>query len=322
MPRRAVPLSLRPAGGGRTLRYVKNLVSFGTWQYYESLARLEREAKAHGCRTRIFREPDLGSDFYRQRIRHFADNRGFGYWCWKAHLVLRVLEAAREDEVFLYVDAGNTIVSSPDPLLVEAIRDPKGVVLFDNSDGAPRGSRWINRTWTRPQTFALMGCADQRFLDAPQANASYIAFRRTEFALRFFAEFAAQCDRYEVIADPAPGEALPDDFVDHRHDQSILSLLAARDGVRLLRDPSQWGNARRRARDYPQVFDHHRTSLASLLQDPQDVARMRGQDPDRLAAAGLRAAMMALKQERRRYAELQARHDALRASVAGTPPGD
>ena len=36
------------------------------------------------------------------------------------------------------------------------------------------------------------------------------------------------------------------EFKDHRHDQSILSLLAKKHNVEMFRDPSQWGNPHKR----------------------------------------------------------------------------
>jgi hypothetical protein len=47
------------------------------------------------------------------------------------------------------------------------------------------------------------------------------------------------------------------EFRDHRHDQAILSLLARREGVSLIPDISQWGDARRDPA-IPQIMLHTR----------------------------------------------------------------
>ncbi len=53
-------------------------------------------------------------------------------------------------------------------------------------------------------------------------------------------------------------------FIDNRHDQTVLSLLAKKWGIIPFRDPSQWGNDYNYANDiivrssYPQIFDSHR----------------------------------------------------------------
>lgn len=45
-------------------------------------------------------------------------------------------------------------------------------------------------------------------------------------------------------------------FHDHRHDQSILSLLAKKWKLKVYTDPSQWGSSHGRA--YPTILNHHR----------------------------------------------------------------
>ena len=51
------------------------------------------------------------------------------------------------------------------------------------------------------------------------------------------------------------------EFKDHRHDQSILTILSIKYNFTLFRDPTQWGNEERNSftnSSYPQLFHHHR----------------------------------------------------------------
>lgn len=50
-------------------------------------------------------------------------------------------------------------------------------------------------------------------------------------------------------------------FRHHRHDQTILSLLAKKWKLKLFPDPSQWGESE--TRPYPTIFDHHRDEKLS-----------------------------------------------------------
>ena len=47
------------------------------------------------------------------------------------------------------------------------------------------------------------------------------------------------------------------DFRGHRHDQTLLSLLAKKWGLTVYPDPSQWGESEKRP--YPTIFNHHRS---------------------------------------------------------------
>jgi hypothetical protein len=47
------------------------------------------------------------------------------------------------------------------------------------------------------------------------------------------------------------------DFRQHRHDQTIMSLLVKKWNLTVYPDPSQWGESHKRP--YPTIFDHHRS---------------------------------------------------------------
>jgi hypothetical protein len=51
------------------------------------------------------------------------------------------------------------------------------------------------------------------------------------------------------------------EFKDHRHDQSVLTILCTKYNYKLFRDPTQWGNEEKDKfinSPYPQLFYHHR----------------------------------------------------------------
>ena len=55
------------------------------------------------------------------------------------------------------------------------------------------------------------------------------------------------------------------EFIDNRHDQTVLSLLSKKWGISAFRDPSQYGNNTEKfsqevieRSSFPQIFDHHR----------------------------------------------------------------
>ena len=67
----------------------------------------------------------------------------------------------------------------------------------------------------------------------------------------------AQDSRAITDDDNVLGSSNYPDFRGHRHDQSILSLLAKKWGLTVYPDPSQWGRSHNRP--YPTIFNHHRS---------------------------------------------------------------
>jgi hypothetical protein len=240
----------------------KVLFSFGNWRYYPTLEMLKQTALQNGNVDEVhaLKEPDIEPNFYKKNVNHFNDKRGFGYWIWKSYFIKKFLDKAKDGDVFMYVDSGNEVMSDLTPLYDICLNDSKGVILFENTDGEPNGNVWTNNLWTKSDCFNLMGLKTHEYVYGRQVNASYIVFKKTEFSQKFFDCYLEVCQNYNIISDaPNVTENFNKDFIDHRHDQSILSLLSIRYKINIFRDPSQWGNNRSLSNsNYKQMFFHHR----------------------------------------------------------------
>lgn len=240
----------------------KILFSFGDWRYYPTLNFLKQSAETNASvdKILIFKESDIDAGFYKKNINHFNDNRGFGYWIWKSYFINKLLEQAEENEIFMYLDAGNEIISDLSPIFKLCKEDRKGIILFDNSDNNPEGKIWTNNIWTKSDCFNLMGLNKEKYFYGNQINAAYICFRKTKYSIKFFKYFQKLCENYNIISDANNiTNNFNKDFYDHRHDQSILSLLSIRYKITIKRDPSESGNIRiLNNSEYSQLFRHFR----------------------------------------------------------------
>lgn len=240
----------------------KIFFSFGNIKFYQSLENLEKSVKLYGNvdKILIYKESDIDSNFYKECDKHFKDSRGYGYWVWKSYFIKKLLDQADNNDVFFYADAGNDVLKDLTPLYDLCQKDEKGIILFENTDGEPNGNIWKNNMWTKSDCFNLMRLKTEEYFLGDQVNASYILFRKTEFSLYFFTTYLNFCKNYNIISDaPNITEDFNKDFRDHRHDQSILSLLSIKHKISIHRDPSQWGNHRKNDKSlYDQLFLHHR----------------------------------------------------------------
>ncbi|WP_431216018.1 hypothetical protein ACQ86N_16035 [Puia sp. P3] len=90
-----------------------------------------------------------------------------------------------------------------------------------------------------------MNCDRPYYWNAPQCDAAFCVFQRTDASLRFVTEWLEYCRDPRIITDEpntAGRRDLPG-FREHRRDQSVLSLLAAAHKLPLHRMPSQFGNS-------------------------------------------------------------------------------
>lgn len=181
--------------------------------------------------------------------------RGAGYWLWKPYFIdLLLREHLQDGDILFYSDSGAHFVHSADPVieLCQQRRDLP-ILLFGLED------HHRNSVWTKRDCFHFMGLDQPALADAPQILASFVVCERRPESMAFVADWLHHAQDARLITD-APNECgLPNypDFRDHRHDQSILSLLGRSRGVTVVPDISQWGDGRRPA-EIPRIMEHTR----------------------------------------------------------------
>ena len=234
------------------------LISFATNdKWTRSQTNLNKSASKHGIDGYIsFNPKNLNKEFaekYSKFLRN--DVRGYGYWMWKPIIIKQTFDLIEEGDIVLYVDSGNTVIHSLDYLIQEAVKND--IVLFDNRDGNYQKTTNKNRQWTKRDCYVLMDCDEEKYYASPQVDAAYQIYKKNDRTIKFIDEYIGYCCNENIISDlkNITKDNLPE-FLDHRHDQSILSLMAVKHNISLLTEPSEWGNYL--DRPYPQLFDHHR----------------------------------------------------------------
>jgi hypothetical protein len=180
--------------------------------------------------------------------------RGAGYWLWKPYIILKTLREANKDDIVFYCDSGSHFISSISPL-IELCKE-ESIVLFGQS-------HHLNKAWTKRDAFFYM---KSDAYDKPQITASFMLFRHSKKAFDLIEEYLAYCSDVSIITDDPNTCGLDNfpEFKDHRHDQSIMSLLASKYNIKLHRDPSQWGNdykAIYKEDAYGQIIEHTRERI-------------------------------------------------------------
>lgn len=195
--------------------------SFAVYQTINTLT--ARRAGFDECRA--FGPADLDPVFVRANANVLAAPRGAGYWLWKPWLVARELGRLGDGDVLVYADAATHFVRPITPILD----------LLENADGDVLvfGEGFRESQYTKRDAFVLMDCDASEYVDSPQRFASVFAVRRWADTLRFAEEYLAYALDPRILTDAANVMGLPDypDFIAHRHDQSVFSLLTKRYGV-------------------------------------------------------------------------------------------
>lgn len=245
---------------------MKIIISYANKPYfYRSQQQLVNSAKQYFDGHISYHPGMIGKEFYEKNKHILTQERGGGYWLWKGYIIRDALNLVKDGDYVFYVDSGNTVIDNPQPLFDLVDKEKSGILLFENRDGTHndkevKGGIWQNYMFTKYDCFKLMDCLDEKYTHGNQIDASYILVKKNNFAVSFFEEYLNYCQDEHVITDTANkyGDNFPG-FRDHRHDQSILSLLAIKYNLTLAREPSEWGNYVKSEKYlYPQIFFHHR----------------------------------------------------------------
>jgi len=214
------------------------LTNLSNQLYESSRQRLNASAARAGIdHIRSYDFEDIKKTTFYAGNRAILDHpTGMGYWLWKPYIIMEALKDAAEGDIVVYSDAGLEITAALDALLALCTAE-NPILLFGNGN-------FINATWTKRDCFILMNCDQPYYWHAPQCDAAFCVFRRSEAALRFVAEWLDYCRDPRIITDDPNTSGRRDlpDFREHRRDQSVLSLMAARYRLPLYRMPTQFGN--------------------------------------------------------------------------------
>jgi hypothetical protein len=233
-----------------------HLVIFGTENYKNTISSLLKSSKDYFTNTHVFGVEDIDETFRLKNLNILSQGRGAGYWLWKPYFIFKVLSEIDMGDALFYVDAGNIFLNNPSFLFDKLIDND--IILFDNRDGMNDGNPPPNKDWTKKDTFSIMGLDNDHCINSPHVNASYQVYKKTLKTIDFVSELLEWSQNENILTDipNITGENYPT-FKDHRHDQSVLSLMACKYNLKLEIDPSEWGN-KCGLRETPQLFLHHR----------------------------------------------------------------
>lgn len=176
--------------------------------------------------------PSMISEFIAQHPEHFSYKRGAGLWLWKPYIVEETLNKMDDGDYLLYVDAGVQFIRSITHLVRQMDSSGVDVMTFELP--------LLERQFTKAETVKIMQLGGVNIEN--QILSGYILIRNTVFARNFIHQWLeAMLDIRLCSPDQFTDIPNPPDFIAHREDQSVLSLLVRKNGLEVFRDPSNYG---------------------------------------------------------------------------------
>lgn len=251
----------------------KCLVSYATPEFEKKQNELVLSARKFGINETFSYTTEWlkTTDFYLNNKEILDQPRGAGYWVWKPYIILEAMKQLDFGDLLIYCDSGAEIVSDITPL-IDLCTQQEGILLFNAINK--------NKLYTKKDCFVFMGCDSYKYWNHPQFMAGYQVYIKNERSIGFLNEYLKYIQISHLV-DDTPSEK-PNDkkFVEHRHDQSILTNLAITHQIKGYRNPSQGGNHLKKEElrvkseqlnhpysenpdlnsDYPQIFFNKRNA--------------------------------------------------------------
>lgn len=156
------------------------------------------------------------TSFYEDNKAMLDQQRGSGYWRWKAFFILETLKIMNESDILLYMDSGDWLSTSPRDFLVRKMRN-HDILLTEGG--------YHNSAYCKKDVFVAMDCDTDRYHNALQVEAGIIVCKKTPTTIHLMEEWLHWCMIHNMVDDTPSVGKNADDFVEHRHDQAILSLM-------------------------------------------------------------------------------------------------
>lgn len=146
--------------------------------------------------------------------------RGFGYWLWKPYIIHKTLCSIPEGEMVFYMDSCCGLQVNAKKRLIDYID-----MAHKNKDGnlffGPMNPIYH---WCKMDTILSLDAKDVMF--QKEFIPGVLMTTNTEKNRSFFKLFYDTCCNYHLVDDSPSVSSNHSEFREHRHDQSIFSILA------------------------------------------------------------------------------------------------
>lgn len=231
----------------RTSKHKNWMISFASGSVHKSNQNyLHTSSVNKGFKVIIdYGMEDIDPLYIKAHHKIFSQKPGSGYWLWKPYIINKTLEMMNYGDILFYVDSGVSINENTDFFTDEMDKDNSDMLLFK--------SFHTNRRFTKRDAYGIMH-VDEKYSEYPQLGATIIIIRKTDRSIKFVKDWMKYCENPNLSTDIRSKKAEYSDFVEHRHDQSILTLL-------YYKNPQKITVLDYHAEDICDKFFHHRRRI-------------------------------------------------------------
>ena len=251
------------------------LSTFYSTDLKRSANRFEKQAKNMQIYDKIFMftEKDLNEDFkkYVNSLLKLGKKKGYGYWVWQTFFHKKILSQINEGDIYHWCDVGCHFNLNGKPRLKEYIKilekEPTGFLGFQYKDLEPKNIKnnlvypnYLENQYTKSDLFRYFKLKENNLIiKSPQVWGGSFFVRKCLKSMEMMNEhYQITRNRFDLIDDDEEKfleKPIPE-FIQHRHSQSVLSIIVKKAGSTLLSAyESEWAIDKNGNRTYEHLND-------------------------------------------------------------------
>ena len=169
-----------------------------------------------------FDKNDIDKKFLKNNQDILNAPRGGGYWLWKSYFINRVLDECKESDWVVYTDSTLYFNRNLQEYIDKYIEQD---IKF-----AVQETKFLERQFTKVDILEALDCNDDRYASTKQLAATVIIIKNCKENREIVAEWLKYSQNKKLITDDIIKPNC-DEFIENRHDQSILSLICKKHKV-------------------------------------------------------------------------------------------
>lgn len=211
-----------------------HFITFGSSGYELAIKRICLEAgkfEIFDSITGYNHSNAFDTDFKNNHMDFIATNRRlYGYGIWKPYIVLKELNKMKDGDILLYCDAGCELKNTGKKRMLEYINMVKeskvGILGFQ--------LKHLERCWTKMDLIKHLNTFEE--LNTAQVLSGIFFVRKCDTSVNLFKKWYEISHNYHLIDDSPSIIPNHSEFKEHRHDQSVFSLLCKTMGASYIPD--------------------------------------------------------------------------------------
>ena len=226
----------------------KFFINYASNGFYHSQQYAIDQAKKFNFNTIAYNETNIDENFKNKNKEILSNKRGAGYWLWKPYIISKTLRTLDNGDYLVYMDSGACIVKDVDNIL--RMVDHKGILTFSMKQKISK--------WTKGDCFYILNKTNKNnFKDNDQIQATYIFIKKCNHSVDFIDKWLEYCTNKNLLTDIDNKHMNNfEDFIDHRHDQAILSLMVYNENIMYIPQIDQYSKEHGYGDDWVLVNRH------------------------------------------------------------------